>query len=448
MWLHVRAVSAALVCAGLAASAPARGANCSETGVGFTPLVDLGTGTYQGFEGGLYPGGFNARPLFHNNAADTLSRVLLLDPNGVPDAAAGQAVLLSVGMSNTTQEFSRFVQIATVAAGRNPALTIVDGAQGGWSADRVTDPNQNTTFWNTINTRLAAAGVTPLQVEAVWLKEAERGPTEPFPQDAERLGSDLQTIVQGIEDRYPNTRQIYLSSRTYGGYASSTLNPEPYAYQSGYSMKWLIEDQLGGSPALNFDPARGAVEAAWLSWGPYLWADGLTPRSDGLTWACADFEAADGTHPSASGENKVANLLLDFFRTDAIARRWFVDCDPNSTGVFSLPPRVLDVDLTGPPGSLLLRWQGLGPASGPSTIHDVVAGSLADLRATGSFAGASCAAAGVAGSSLADPAADPAPGDGVFYLVRGRNTCGAGTYGEPGALAAPRAALDASSPCP
>jgi len=46
-------------------------------------------------------------------------------------------------------------------------------------------------------------------------------------------------------------------------------------------------------------------------------------RSDGLTWSCADVRSNDGTHPSDSGAQKVAQALLDFIRTDATARAWF-----------------------------------------------------------------------------------------------------------------------------
>ncbi|MFQ5699908.1 MAG: hypothetical protein ACE5IL_16720, partial [Myxococcota bacterium] len=55
---------------------------------------------------------------------------------------------------------------------------------------------------------------------------------------------------------------------------------------------------------------------------PYLWADGLTSRSDGLTWSCADLEA-DGTHPSMTGEQKVGALLLDFMLASPYAVPWF-----------------------------------------------------------------------------------------------------------------------------
>ncbi len=61
-----------------------------------------------------------------------------------------------------------------------------------------------------------------------------------------------------------------------------------------------------------------------LLWGPYFWADGLTPRqSDGLVWQRSDL-GGDGTHPSDSGRQKVAEQLLKFFKTDDYAKTWFV----------------------------------------------------------------------------------------------------------------------------
>ncbi len=44
----------------------------------------------------------------------------------------------------------------------------------------------------------------------------------------------------------------------------------------------MIENQINGAGNLNFDPAKGQAVAPWLSWGPYQWADGVNPRSDGF----------------------------------------------------------------------------------------------------------------------------------------------------------------------
>ena len=48
-----------------------------------------------------------------------------------------------------------------------------------------------------------------------------------------------------------------------------------------------------------------------------------TPRKgDALVWQRDDLDR-DGTHPSPSGRQKVAQLLLDFYKNDALAKSWF-----------------------------------------------------------------------------------------------------------------------------
>ena len=138
-----------------------------------------------------------------------------------------------------------------------------------------------------------------------------------------KLQQDTLAVLHNAKARFPSLRIVYLSSRIYGGYAQSRLNPEPYAYESAFAARWLILDQINGDAALNFDAAKGPVTAPLLLWGPYLWADGTTPRkSDGLIYVRDDL-AQDGTHPSDSGRLKVAKQLLTFVQSDPLARRWY-----------------------------------------------------------------------------------------------------------------------------
>jgi lysophospholipase L1-like esterase len=46
-------------------------------------------------------------------------------------------------------------------------------------------------------------------------------------------------------------------------------------------------------------------------------------RKDGFTYARDDF-GPDGTHPSTSGREKVARLLLTFLKNDPTSRPWFL----------------------------------------------------------------------------------------------------------------------------
>ena len=136
-------------------------ADCSVTSVGLTPLNDLGAGTYNGYVGGLYPAGANQPPAPYLTEGMTyVQAVVPRDPAGQP-SCTGRIVLLSIGMSNTTQEFSTFKPMADADPAKNPQLTIVDGAQGGQDATIIRDPSA--AFWTNVDTRLSSAGVTPAQ---------------------------------------------------------------------------------------------------------------------------------------------------------------------------------------------------------------------------------------------------------------------------------------------
>lgn len=291
------------------------------TSTGLIPLNDLKTGYYKNYQGGLYPNGTNQRPTNHDSIGILISKQILpLDYFGNLNEQSGKYVFLSIGMSNTTQEFSTFKPMADADISKNPKLVIVDGAQGGQTAAIISNPNA--AFWTTIEQRLQSAGVSTKQVQICWVKEANAGPTQSFSVHANTLTNELITIAGILKQKYPNCKIAYFSSRTYGGYATTSLNPEPYAYESGFSVKWLIERQINNDTNLIYTGAN--PKAPWLAWGPYLWADGLNPRSDGLTWNIDDFVESDRTHPSTSGRKKVADLLLNFVKTDQTARNWFL----------------------------------------------------------------------------------------------------------------------------
>jgi hypothetical protein len=206
----------------------------------------------------------------------------------------------------------------------NSNLVIVNGAQGGATAKQMADLTSK--YWSTIlNSIIPSAGITTKQIVAAWVNDVDGGPSGSFPSDMNLLQSQLETIANNLYTEFPNIKIAYYSSFSYAGYSDgvANLNPEPYAYESGFAVKNVIQDQLNGNTNLNYNPNNGPVVAPWLAWGPYYWANGLTPRSDGLTWDCPDFKF-DGTHASIDiGRPKISGILLNFLKTTDTSTPWF-----------------------------------------------------------------------------------------------------------------------------
>lgn len=280
------------------------------------PLTDMtAQDRYEGEDGGLYGGGSNTPPpALRQSAEAQLARIQPLDAAGKP-AADGKIVFISISMSNATMEFSAFKRIADASPKKGSQLTIVDCAQGGQAMAQWAPPDARP--WTEAKLRLKAAGVTPEQVQVAWIKLANVRPDGSLAEHGKKLESDTLAVLHNARALFPNLRIAYLGSRIWAGNATSPLNPEPYAYEGAFPVRWLIQRQMKA------DPELAEARAPLLLWGPYLWAEGTKGRKlDKLTWEKEDF-GPDGTHPSESGRMKVANLLLDFFSTDPLAKGWF-----------------------------------------------------------------------------------------------------------------------------
>ncbi|MCX7817998.1 MAG: hypothetical protein N2652_02110 [Kiritimatiellae bacterium] len=287
------------------------------------PLCDLSGGDGRPPEEiGLYGHGHNEPPEpWRTRLLDVVRTIRPRDREGRP-AADGRIVLTAFSMSNASMEFELFETVAMLAAERSPSVAVVNCAQGGQAMAEWADPAARP--WAVAAERLERAGVTTAQVQAAWVKLANICRGESPEEYAAKLEQDTVAVLRSAKLRCPNLAIVYLGSRIYGGYATTRLNPEPFAYESGRVARRILQRQMRGDAALNPDPARGQVRAPWLCWGPYLWADGERGRAaDDLVWRRGDF-VADGTHPSPAGCAKVAEQLMEFFLRNPLARPWFV----------------------------------------------------------------------------------------------------------------------------
>jgi photosystem II stability/assembly factor-like uncharacterized protein len=100
------------------------------------------------------------------------------------------------------------------------------------------------------------------------------------------------------------------------------------------------------------------------------------------------------------------------------------DCAPDDGGAFAVPGEVTGVQWD---DATTLRWSSAQPGAGSATVHDVARGALAELP-VGGGPSESCLVTGLGADTTTD-ASVPALHAGFWYLVRGANVCGTGTYG-------------------
>jgi len=305
-------------------------------------------------------------------------------------------------------------------------------------------PNDHLGLYSNCSNILGAQGLSDTQVRVVLFKDANPGrpcdgnTLKAIPagfsqctlslldKDVCHLMQEMGQIARTIKTRYHNVEQMYVHSRIYGGYANPNdsfqddpthfqlLNPEPFAYEQGFAMKWLIQAQidqvyLPGHPVnavtgpLSYnDPSPNG--APWIDWGSYMWAAGtivpcLGCPISGLTWRqdyryedsakddCnqhpgseCDFEAKsapingknppDNTHPSLCGRDKVAKMLLWSYcsttsPTSAYMKPWL---NPNTSCAAPSPPTndcvcptQDNVNCVPGPGGLIFPQYDLGP---------------------------------------------------------------------------------------
>lgn len=305
------------------------------------PLNDLGPRPYRlGYFGGLWDNGSNIIPPDHLAAGLRLARqVQPLDENGQP-SPKGKIVLIGIGNGDTTRvlcSFSRdipcepgsFMSLVQSNSRVNPALVVVNAAQENFYA--APDQIDDTVFDRIRANELDPADVTDQQVQVAWLQLSKDHPTVDLTcacGDSYNIKIDLSVTLRALQTHYPNIKLVYLSSRPYAGYSSHAWNTEPFAYDTAIAIRLVLLVQLDEVRTGFFgaDLRVGQInylkgDAPWIAWGPYMWANGTTPRSDGLTWLPEDY---DGEFLSEKGAHKSADLLVDFMLNDPTARLWFV----------------------------------------------------------------------------------------------------------------------------
>lgn len=305
------------------------------------------------YETFLYPGASNDMPPSHRAAGEALAASIQpLDANGNVDIENGKIAVVVEGFSNPFHEMNHFIQYYLQNnPAVNPKVTMVNKSIRGcplncWykkGVDSVDYQVQIVIMKHSNNTPQNADGSPRFPDEPFTNAASKR-----FPRHALLSKEMLKIRILDVKKKYPNLKLLFLTSRAYGGWTCAPASigyGEPVAFEEGFSVKWLIEDQiLARDPDLQFSGPN--AKAPWMAWGPYLWDP---------TWTQDMF--VDGVHPCTPGLEIVARKWYDFLMQDALGWLWFRDnespSDPQS--VAATPAGTNRIDLS---------WQSASDNSG------------------------------------------------------------------------------------
>ena len=157
-------------------------------------------------------------------------------------------------------------------------------------------------------------------------------------------------------------------------------------------------------------------------------ASRLTTTATGATSGTSEFSGtfvdSDGDGYADGADNCPSVPNPGQIDTDFDGHGDDCDCAPTNSGAFQLPLEIGGVMIAS--NKQTITWNSAAPAAGTATVHDVLRGLDSDLPVNGG--GSEMCLASIAGTMWTD-AAVPSAGQDLWYLVRGRNVCGAGTYG-------------------
>ncbi len=253
--------------------------------------LDAGTGTYKGLPLGL-----------QDNGAPTVTPV---------DGVIG---VVCIGMSNAFQECEDFIaKLGGEFAGQvNPQVKVVNCAVPGRAIEFWNNPEYDKLWEKCLRQKVPQAGLRAEQIRVVWHKAADMFTTEesgeafpPYPDpnsDYFHFYENLTTFAARLHEKMPSVQAVYVTSRSYGGFADKASRGEPHSYEEGLALnEWLKE--------------HPQVDGVWYGWGAYIWApdcaSGVTNGS-GVCYERGDYQG-DGIHPAQGARDKVSRMLHERF---------------------------------------------------------------------------------------------------------------------------------------
>ena len=329
--------------------------NTSGTVAGVPAVTDDPSYVYKGLSFGQYDDlttglGTNTPPSAHDAWGQSIAASI--------KPINGSTVGLLIGLSNAvlfgTQLPTNFVNQTNTLRSEgivNSSFHVVCGARGSTPSSEW--ENNDYKAYTDANIQLKTAGFQTSQVQILFIENGDPNQPPnallhtatslappaphipPLSTDADywNLIYNMGNQIRYLRTQYPNVQQVFLHARIYAGYAVWTAsNPEPYALEQSLAIKYLVMAQALQEENGTIDPVAGDLltNCPWIGWGYYMWANGATPRNDGLTWLESDYQTTGGSayvHPSATGVAQQVNWPVNgataFYLASPYSASWY-----------------------------------------------------------------------------------------------------------------------------
>jgi len=288
------------------------------------PITDLGTGTYRGFTGGLYPGGVNTPSGAYGRDLRTFaSNIAPLNSMGIKDSTAkGKIGFISLGGSTCGDLFIALKNKTYGNPATNSFLHLVNCANGGGKGSINSIMNLNDPYWDHVNSVLRTSFISDNQVQVIYIDTEDSTSFTAFPGRPHQYRDEFEAAMRVCKAKFINLKLVYMNARTTTFNKKEIPNKEPCPYYNGWGQKFAIEDQINGVPGTKY---KGLNPVAPLfAWGWYQWADGTTtPRQDGFVWTRS--MTTDGLHATDEGLDTLSNRFQNFLFTDRAASIWYAN---------------------------------------------------------------------------------------------------------------------------
>lgn len=285
------------------------------------PLNDLGTGSFQGYQGGLYPGGKNnPSGTYANDLLSTSNSIVPIDVLGNSAPTNGYIVFISLGGSTGGKNMTALIDKTKDNPLTNSRLKLMNGNQPAQRAtlSGIADPNN--IYWAHVSQILSGHKSSFKQVQLVYLETDDGVTTSKFPDRPNIIKGKIEACMRTMLKKFPNLKLVYLLGRTRTFSNTKTpWNTEPAPYEFGWACKWAIEDQINGVPGTEYKGANKVAPMA--TWGFYQWADSLPRTTDKFYWRFS--ETKDGLHANEAGQDTLSKRFQNFLLTDPYANIWY-----------------------------------------------------------------------------------------------------------------------------